>query len=255
MPEYDDYSVYYDLLYADKKEDVPFYLEMAKQAGSPVLELACGTGRIILPLARAGFEVTGLDLCRPMLDKLQTKLNKEPHEVQARVALKCADMRDYRFSMKFKLVFCAFNSFQHLMTTEDQLTCLRSIREYLAEDGRLVLNVFAPNHDWLASAHQNQTLQRVERDPESGRDMVVTNVTRRHPESQTMEACQYVDRIQDDGTVKRYPASFTLCWIHHREMHLLLRLAGFEVTAVYGGYDKRAYDYVSGIQLFVAKRA
>jgi hypothetical protein len=69
-----------------------------------------------------------------------------------------------------------------------------------------------------------------------------------------MQASEYVDRIADDGTVRRYPASFTLCWIHHREMHLLLRYAGYEVVNVYGGYDKRPYDYVSGIQLFVAKK-
>jgi len=252
MSEYDAYSVYYDLLYADKHEDVPFYRDMAKETGGPVLELACGTGRILLPLAHAGIEVTGLDLSQAMLDKLQTKLDKEPSEVQSRVTLKYADMRDYRFSHKFKLVFCAFNSFLHLLTTDDQLACLRSVREYLADDGRLVLNIFAPDHSRLTG--RTETMTRVEPDPETGRDMVVTNTTRRDPASQAMQAYQYVDRIADDGTVRRYPASFTLCWIHHREMHLLLRCAGYEVVNVYGGYDKRPYDYVSGIQLFVAKK-
>ncbi len=252
MSEYDGYSVYYDLLWGDKQGDVPFYLELAKETGGPVCELACGTGRALLPLARAGFEVTGIDMSQMMLDKLQAKLDKEPREIRTRVALKCADMRDYRFSKKFKLVFCAFNSFLHLLTTEDQLACLRSVREYLADDGRLVLNIFAPYHDRLAS--RAETMTRVEPDPETGRDMVVTNVTKRDPAKQTMDAWQYVDRVADDGTVRRYPASFTLCWIHNREMHLLLRLAGYEVVAVYGDYDKRPYDYVSGTQLFVARK-
>lgn len=253
MPEYDDYSVCYDLVYGSKQEDVPFYLDMAKQTGGPVLELACGTGRVLLPLARAGFEVTGIDISQRMIDKLQAKLDKEPREVQSRVALKCADMRDYRFSQKFKFVFCAFNSFLHLLTTDDQLACLRSVREYLADDGRLAINVFAPYHDRLARL--SETITEVDRDPETGRDMVLTNITTRCPESQTMEAWECVDRIGDGGTVRRYPAKYTLCWIHNREMHLLLRLAGYEVVAVYGGYDKRPYDYVSGIQLFVAKKA
>jgi ubiquinone/menaquinone biosynthesis C-methylase UbiE len=127
MPEYDAYSTFYDLLWTSKQEDVPFYLGMAKETGGPVCELACGTGRVLLPLARAGFEVTGLDVCQSMLDKLQAKLDREPREVQARVALKCADMREYRFSHKFNMVFCAFNSFLHLMTTDDQLpACARS---------------------------------------------------------------------------------------------------------------------------------
>ncbi len=253
MSEYDAYSVYYDLLYANKQEDLPFYLDMAKQIGGPVCELACGTGRALLPLARAGFDVTGIDMSQAMLDRFQAKLDKEPREVQARVALKCADMRDYRFTQEFKLVFCAFNSFQHLLTTDDQLACLTSVHDYLADEGRLVLNAFAPDHSRLTG--RAETLTHVERDPETGRDMVVTNVTKRDPATQTMDAFQCVDRIGDDGTVRRFPATFTLCWIHNREMHLLLRLAGYEVTAVYGGYDKRPYDYVSGIQLFVASKA
>jgi SAM-dependent methyltransferase len=253
MPEYDPYSVYYDLLWANKQDDVPFYLGTARETGGPVLELACGTGRILLPLARAGFDVTGIDLSQAMLDKLQAKLDKEPREVQARVALKCADMRDYQFSQKFKLVFCAFNSFLHLMTTEDQLACLRSIREYLADDGRLVIHIFAPSHKRLGSL--DETEASVERDPETGRDMVVTDISKRNPENQTIEAWEYVDRIGDDGSVKRYPAKYTLSWIHHREMHLLLKCAGYEVVNAFGGYDKRPYDYVSGIQLFVAKKA
>ncbi|MBN2464289.1 class I SAM-dependent methyltransferase [candidate division WOR-3 bacterium] len=253
MSEYNAYSVYYDLLWGDKQEDVPFYLDMARETGSPVCELACGTGRVVLPLARAGFEVTGIDMSQAMLDKLQAKLDREPREVQARVALRCADMRDYRFSQKFNLVFCAFNSFLHLLTTEDQLACLASVREYLADDGRLALNVFAPLYDRLAN--KNETLVRTEPDPETGRDLVVTNITQRDPANQTMDAFQCVDRIGDDGVVRRYPARFTLCWIHNREMHLLLRLAGYEVAAVYGGYDRKPYDYVSGVQLFVARKA
>ena len=253
MPEYDAYSVHYDLLWASKQDDVPFFLDMAKETGSPVLELACGTGRVLLPLARAGFEVTGLDVSQAMLDKLQAKLDKEPRDVQSRVALKCADIRDYQFSQKFRMVFCAFNSFLHLMTTDDQLACLRSVREYLADDGRLVLNVFAPDHNRLTGRADTEVA--VERDPETGRDMVVTDISKRDLTNQTIEVWEGVDRIGDDGTVKRYSATFTLSWIHNREMHLLLRLAGFEVVAVYGGYDKRPYDYASGIQLFVAKKA
>jgi len=252
MPEYDAYSVYYDLLWSEKQDDVPFYLAMAKETGGPVLELACGTGRVLLPFARAGFDITGIELSQAMLDKLQAKLDKEPREVQAHVALKCANMRDYRFSQEFRLVFCAFNSFLHLLTTEDQLACLASVREYLADDGRLVIYTFAPDYRRLSTNEDTEI--SVERDPETGRDMVVGDISRRNPVSQTAEVNEWVDRIGDDGTVRRYPAKFTLSWIHHREMHLLLRYAGFEVVNVYGGYDKRPYDYVSGIQLFVAKK-
>jgi SAM-dependent methyltransferase len=253
MPEYDSYSEFYDLLWHSDQPDVAFYVETAKLTGGPVCELACGTGRILIPLARAGFEVTGIDVSQAMLDRLQAKLDKEPREVQARVALKCADMRDYRFSTKFKLVFCAFNSFQHLMTTDDQLACLRTVRQYLADDGRLGLNIFAPFHHRLAKAEE--TMVRTEKDPETGRDMVVTNITSHNLTDQTIRTCEFVDRVADDGTVRRLAANFTLTWIHHREMRLLLRCAGYKVENVHGGWDKRPYDYVSGIQVFMARPA
>lgn len=253
MPEYDPYSEYYDLLYSSEQADVAFYIEMARQTGGPVCELACGTGRIVLPLAREGFEVTGIDISQAMLDRLQAKLEREPRKVQSRVALKCADMRDYRFSSPFKLVFCAFNSFQHLVTTDDQLACLASVREYLADDGRLVLNVFAPDHSRLKG--RVETVTHTAKDLETGRGLLVTNVTEQDLVGQTLSATQFVDRVAEDGSVRRMSATFTLTWIHHREMRLLLRHAGFEVTQVYGGYDRRPYDYVSGIQVFVARKA
>jgi SAM-dependent methyltransferase len=247
MPEYDSFAPFYDLAHR-QADDVPFYLELAREIGSPVCELACGTGRVLLPLARAGIDVTGLDVSQAMLDKLQAKLDKEPREIQARVALKCADMREYRFSQKFKLVFCAFNSFLHLMTTDDQLACLRSVREYLADDGQLVLNVFAPFYDRLAKRVETE-------EQECGDDMIARFFTKRNWADQTMDSSVIVETTGPDGLVRRQATHISLCWIHHREMHLLLRLAGFEVVAVYGGYDKRPYDYVSGIQLFVARAA
>lgn len=252
MNEYDRYSEFYDLLWGEDRHDIPFYLELAREAGGPVCELACGTGRILLPLARAGFDVTGIDVCRPMLDRLEAKLAQEPPEVRRRVRTACADIRTHRFEQQFKLVFCAFNSFLHLKTTEDQLACLRSVREYLADDGRLVLNVFAPRYDYLAQQTQVQTDSQA--DPETGRPMVVVHVNERDWKEQTIKVHQYIDRIAADGTVRRMTADFSLCWIFNRELHLLLRLAGYEVESVYGGYDRRPYDYASGVQLFAARK-
>jgi SAM-dependent methyltransferase len=248
MPEYDSYAPFYDTSHGALADDIPFFTELAREANGPVCELACGTGRILLPLARAGIEVTGLDLSQAMLDVLQAKLDKEPRAVQARVALKCADMRDYRFSQKFKLVICAFNSFLHLMTTDDQLTCLASVREYLADDGLLCISVFAPFHDLLA--------RKTETDEQLCTDNAIARYfTTRNQAEQTMELAIALEATDADGLVHRHTTKFTLSWIHHREMHLLLRLAGYRVEKVYGGYDKRPYDYVSGRQVFVAKKA
>ncbi|MBM3322377.1 class I SAM-dependent methyltransferase [candidate division WOR-3 bacterium] len=248
MTEYDQFAPFYDLTHAELTEDIPFWVELARQADGPVCELACGTGRVLLPVARAGIAVTGLDLCQAMLDKLQAKLDQEPREVQSRVALKCAHMRDYRFSQKFRLVFCAFNSFQHLMTTDDQLACLASVRSYLADDGLLCINVFAPFHDRLAK--KSEAVEEVLKD-----GAIARYFTRRDLVNQTIESTMMLETTDEQGLVHRSSADITLCWIHNREMHLLLRHAGFKVSAVYGGWDKRPYDYVSGIQVFVAGKA
>ncbi len=248
MPEYDSFAPFYDISpgAVALTEDIPFYTELARTANGPVCELACGTGRILLPLARAGIEVTGLDLSQGMLDVLQAKLDKEPRDVQSRVALKCADMRDYRFSRKFGLVICGFNSFLHLLTTDDQLACLASIREYLADNGLLCIAVFAPYHDLLA--------QKTMTDEQVGADNTIArHITTRNLAQQTMELVIALDAMTADGSVRRHASKFNLCWIHNREMHLLLRLAGYEVVAVYGGYDKRRYDYFSGRQVFLAR--
>jgi SAM-dependent methyltransferase len=246
VPEYDSFARFYDALADRMTDDIPLFIEQAQAANGPALELACGTGRVLLPLARAGIDITGIDICQPMLDKLQAKLEQEPRDVQARVALKCADMRSYRFSSKFKYVFCAFNSFLHLLTTDDQLTCLESVRSYLAPDGRLCISVFAPFHDRLA--------KRVEFEEEL-RDVrtLARYYTRRNLAEQTQVSTLIYENTDGENLVHRQATDFTLCWIHNREMHLLLRLAGFDVETVYGGFDKRPYDYVSGGQVFVAR--
>jgi len=246
MPEYDSYAPFYDTSSGAPADDIAFFTELARETSGPVCELACGTGRVLLPLARAGIEVTGLDLSQAMLDVLQAKLDKEPRAVQARVALKCADMRDYRFSQKFKLVFCAFNSFLHLITTDDQLTCLANVREYLADDGLLCIGIFAPFHDLLA--RKTMTDEQLCAD-----NAIARYFTTRNQAEQTMELVIALETTDADSLVHRHSSKFTLSWIHHREMHLLLRLAGYRVENVYGGYDKRPYDYVSGRQVFVAR--
>ncbi len=252
MNEYDSYAGFYDLLYGKDQHDLAFYQSMAEQTGGPVCELACGTGRLTLPLARAGFEITGVDISRVMLEQLRAKLSAEPPAVRDRVTVIQADIREWRPDKRFRLVFCPVNSFLHLLTTDDQLRCLRAARDYLADDGRLVIDIFAPSYPRLAS--RTETVVDRQHDPENGRQMVMTDIAQRDWQHQLIEAHLYVDRIADDGTVRRQGADVSLCWIFNREMHLLFRLAGYEVEAVYGGHDRRPYDYVSGIQLFVARK-
>ena len=101
---------HYDLLNADVVADIPFYLEEARRAGGPVLELACGTGRLTIPIAQTGVEVVGLDQSASMLAHLRTKARQAGVEVP----LVEGDCREFELGRKFALIFMAFNSMQHL---------------------------------------------------------------------------------------------------------------------------------------------
>jgi SAM-dependent methyltransferase len=124
--------------------DLGFYLGLAEEADGPVLELACGTGRVLLPLARAGHEVTGLDLSPHMLAEARRRLAAEPPEVRARVSLIDGTMCRFDLARRFALILIPFRAFQALLTREEQRGCLECSREHLQPEGRLVVDVFNP---------------------------------------------------------------------------------------------------------------
>lgn len=127
------------------RPDIDFFVEAAQASGGPVLEVGCGTGRILIPTARARVDIVGLDLSPHMLQVCQKRLLNEPEAVQSRVRLIQADMRNFDLAQTFKLVTLPFRAFQHLTTVEDQLSCLESIHQHLVEGGRLILDLFNPS--------------------------------------------------------------------------------------------------------------
>lgn len=148
-PESDTYAEtaeLYDYVqpYAARK-DVEFYTNMARESGGPVLEIGCGTGRVLLPIARAGAEITGLDLSAKMLGVCREKLAREPADVRGRVKLVQSDMRVFDLGRTFKLITIPFRPFQHLISVEDQLACLACVNKHLAPGGRFILDIFNPS--------------------------------------------------------------------------------------------------------------
>ncbi len=106
------------------RPDVSFFVDLARQARGPVLELGCGTGRVLIPAARAGVEITGVDLSPQMLAVCDRKLQDESQPVRSRVRLVESDMQRFELSQKFALVTIPFRPFQHLIEVDDQLACL-----------------------------------------------------------------------------------------------------------------------------------
>jgi SAM-dependent methyltransferase len=150
--EYAGVAEFYDLVpFYRQRPDVAFYVEAAKASGGPVLEIGCGTGRVLIPTARAGMEVVGLDASPHMLDVCRCRLQQEPPDVHARVRLVQGDMRRITVEQTFPLATIPFRPFQHLLTVNDQLACLTSIRDHLTDDGGLVFDIFNPSLDMLVN--------------------------------------------------------------------------------------------------------
>ena len=139
MPEYIDYAEYYDYDTASMV-DAPFYLDYARQCGSPILELACGTGRLLITLAEAGFDVYGIDSSENMLSVCRRKIDEK--NLAPRVHPTLADMADFELERRdFALAFAAFRSFMHLYTHEDQRACLQRTFQHLRDGGYLIIDL------------------------------------------------------------------------------------------------------------------
>jgi SAM-dependent methyltransferase len=249
---------YYDYYETGSPGDTAFYLEQARAAGSPILELGCGTGRTLLPLAEAGLTVTGLELSPHMLDTARQKLAALDPEVRARVTLVQGDMRDFSLRGRFKLVTAPFRAFMHLLAAEDQRETLLNIRRHLSAGGRWVFNIFDPRPDLLTETGGNAWVMRRDSeftDERTGRRVVVWYSRRYHPLSQVTEQDFILDELDDQGRVAQRsfsPLAFRVTF--RQEMQYLLEMCGFRVEALYGDFMGGPF-VPGGEQIWVTKRA
>lgn len=253
MSSYDAWAEVYDILYGGIKEGIPFYLEYARQKGSPILEIACGTGRVLIPLAREGHEVWGLDSSPAMLAKARLKVSTLPKDVRRRIHLVQADMRNFKLNIKFPLILIPFRSFLHLLTVEDQVRTLKNTRRHLKDDGILIVDLFAPKYDYLAQDTRHVTRKFV--NPENGHIIFKTDIVNYDHANQLIHEDSLLEEYDEKGNlIRSIHLSLKLRYIFRYEMEHLLRLSGFKVKAVYGTFDKRPYDYKSGEMIFIASK-
>src|SRR5580698_5646539 len=124
---------YYDSspIVVNRTQDVAFYANAARKYGDPVLELGCGTGRITMAIAEAGYRVVGLDISEKMLERAVAKQTALRREVRERVHLVQGDMTQFELKEKFRTIIIPFRPFQHLLETEQQIGCLNCARKHL----------------------------------------------------------------------------------------------------------------------------
>ncbi len=240
----------FDLDYGDFADDLYFYQQLAKRTEGPVLELGAGTGRAAIPLAAAGFNVWGIDDDEAMLAHARSKAGAEG------LRLELADMRDFQFDLQFDVIFAGMGAFHHLLTTDDQQSCLRCVAAHLSPNGVFICDVrpllfedwetggTAPLlHDWTR--------------PLDGTGSTVTKLrsVRADADSQIKHVTVFYDVSPADGSVHRVTRTVDLRFTTRYEMKELLRSAGLEVEQMYGDFELSPLDGNSEYMITVARRA
>ena len=233
--------------------EVAFYERVAREAGGPVLELACGTGRIVLPLAKAGLHVTGVDLSEAMLTIALRKLAVLPASVQERLNLVNQDMGALSLGRRFGFVFVPFRSFQHLLTIDLQRKSLEAIRRHLEPNGRLALHLFDPRLDWLIDAHI--TLPGLSGTHPETRRRYVGEILRTdfdHVNQIRRDLWRYAEIRPNGEVLAEDTCEMALRWTYRWELHRLLNLCGLAVEAEYSDFVGSAPAY--GKELILVAR-
>lgn len=251
--DYDVISKYYDGAYNVKADlvDLPFYLQLGERFGGPVLEVACGTGRVLLELARRGLDVWGVDYAPGQLAVLQEKLAREPEDVRRRVNLCHGDMRDFSLGRTFPLVLMPFRALQHMYTVDEQVAALTAVKRHLAPGGVFAFDVFYPLHEYLFAPHEDET-----QDSEWAEDGLTIRRFyrwRRVDKLRQYFDAEFIFRVyRGEELVKEERAPLKMCWYTYPHLQLLFKHCGLSIVEEYGGFTGEPVD-VCKQMVFVLK--
>ena len=246
----DELAALYDLVYDGYDDDLAMYEQFARRGELPSLELCVGSGRVALHLARQELRVVGLDASLPMLARLEARLDRE---LAQRVRLVEGDMRSFDLSPeKFDLVFCAFGSFEQLLTAEDQLACLRAAAKHIAKGGIFVAELRSLTAiDWDAEPRLLHDWTRP--DPDGGATITKLRSVRASRSRQGTVDTVFFDNTPAAGGVRRRHIEVAMRAIGRYEIEHLLKRAGLRLAALYGDCSLSPYTDESDSMIVVAE--
>lgn len=247
----DAFARYYDVDAGLETEDLPFYLAIARRTGGPVLEVGCGTGRVLVPLARAGFDVVGVDVSPAMLALAAQRVAAAGP--QSKVSLVRADARRLDLVERFNLAFVALNSLMHFVGDGDPEDALSAIHRHLRPTGLLVLALPNPEATLLGESSGQLVHEWTRTAPDTGHQLLKLR-------SQTIDSARQVlrltfvyDDVAPDGTLRRTAIPFELRYFFPRELRLLLEKSRFAIEDFYGGYELEPFESDSEHMVVVAR--
>ena len=241
---------YYAQTYARRSEDVAYYTDLARRARGPILEYGIGSGRIAIPMARAGATVVGIDHSRPMLGELARRLRAEPRDVRARVTAHFGDMRRKKLGRRFPLVVAPFNVLLHLYVRDDVERFLARVREHLAPRGTFVMDLSVPMPEDLARDPMRPHHAPRFRHPSAG-------VVRYREHFDYDRARQILFVTMEMTPVAAPRESFAVPLAHRqffpREWEALLHYNGFAIEHLYGDFARGAFEPHSEVMVIHAR--
>jgi SAM-dependent methyltransferase len=232
---------YYDSspILTARTHDVVFYVNAARKYGDPVLELGCGTGRVTMAVAEAGYRIVGLDISERMLERSVEKRAALRREARERVHLLQGDMTRFELGEKFRTIVIPFRPFQHLLEIEEQMGCLECARKHLAPGGHLILDFFQTDPERMHDAMFKNEARLTEYDLPGGRHVELSErVSAFHRGAQRNEVEMIFQVTHPDGKQERLVMAWTLRYFFRYEVEHLLARCGFRVQHVYGDFDR-----------------
>ncbi|HEX5137158.1 MAG TPA: class I SAM-dependent methyltransferase, partial [Planctomycetota bacterium] len=220
------------------------YVEEALRAKGPVLELGCGTGRVLIPTAEKGVTITGLDGSETMLARLRARLPKAEVHV--------GDLRDFDLGRRFALVTIPFRPIAHVIDAADHVRVFENVRRHLAPEGRLLFDFFHPKLAFLAAPRPEKLdFERAEGDLRVRRYSRTTP----HVSRQVNDVTLRWEVEHRDGRIEREESRFEMRWFYRFELEHVLARAGLVVEDLYGNFDRSAFGDDSPEMIFRARPA
>ncbi len=253
---YDKIANYYDLTHDDLTEDIAYILTLAERAKGPVLELGCGSGRLLVPLARAGYTVSGLDNSAAMLGRARSRLEKESELIRERVTLIEADMAAFQLPgdhQQFALVLVPYNTLMHLEPGR-MLKCLKNIRRTMRPDGWLFIDLINPAVVAQTPNDRSLTLENQLVDPDTGEIILQMASNWLEEPEQILHITWIYDAVPaEGGAIHRTVAQAVYHYLYPHQLEMLLDESDFRLESLSGDYEDTPFQEESDRLLLLAR--
>jgi len=230
---------FYDFDLFEDPGDVELYLALAARTGGPILEIAAGSGRVALPLVRAGYRVTAVDVDPAMLARAEMAATDAGREIRGRLELVEANLIGLSLSggARFRLAILALNSILLLDTRDAQQAALETMARHLEPGGIAVVDVWLPSADELAGYDGRIGLEYVRGDPATGLLVTKTAAARYEPATGHVELTTIYEEGAQGGSPRRWIREDRLRLLNADDLRAMAEAAGLEVEVVAGSYQ------------------